>query len=240
MGKQNLIGQRFGKLVVKEKAPSRKGRGFWLCQCDCGNIKEIRTDALKEGKTQSCGCLHKEILYKNNKKELIGQIFGKLTVIAETDKRDPNTRGILWECQCDCGRKTIVSTSNLISNHTKSCGCMKSQGEYKITKILNENNIIFEREKTFSSCIFEDTKRKAKFDFYVDNKYIIEFDGVQHIKSSGSGWFTEEAHLKTIQHDLIKNQWCKENNILLIRIPYNYLNKLTLEDLVPETSKFLL
>ena len=54
------IGQKYGQLTVIEKAPSRNGRGYWLCQCDCGNKKEIRSDALKEGGTQSCGCLHKK------------------------------------------------------------------------------------------------------------------------------------------------------------------------------------
>ena len=42
------IGQKYGQLTVIEKAPSRNGRGYWLCQCDCGNKKEIRSDALKK------------------------------------------------------------------------------------------------------------------------------------------------------------------------------------------------
>ena len=35
----DLTGQRFGKLTVLKKAPSRNGKVYWLCQCDCGNIK---------------------------------------------------------------------------------------------------------------------------------------------------------------------------------------------------------
>jgi hypothetical protein len=37
----------------------------------------------------------------------------------------------------------------------------------------------------------------------------------------------------------MKNQWCLDNNILLIRIPYTHYNDLCLEDLLPETSKFI-
>jgi hypothetical protein len=53
----------------------------------------------------------------------------------------------------------------------QSCGCLKSIGEEKISKILTDNNIPFEREK-----IFNDFK-PYRYDFYVNNKYIIEYDG---------------------------------------------------------------
>ena len=55
----DLTGQRFGKLVALEKIskPSKNRKyTFWKCQCDCGNIKEIRTSSLVEGESQSCGC----------------------------------------------------------------------------------------------------------------------------------------------------------------------------------------
>ena len=42
------------------------------------------------------------------------------------------------------------------------------------------------------------------------------------------------------ERDTYKNQWCKENNIPLIRIPYTHLNDLCLEDLLLETSKFII
>jgi len=41
-------------------------------------------------------------------------------------------------------------------------------------------------------------------------------------------------------YDEIKNQWCKDNNIPLIRIPYWHLQDLTIDDLRPETSQFLI
>lgn len=53
----NLTGKRFGKLVALSKAPSRNGKTYWLCQCDCGKQKEIQTTHLTNSKTQSCGCL---------------------------------------------------------------------------------------------------------------------------------------------------------------------------------------
>ena len=53
----------------------------------------------------------------------------------------------------------------------------RSKGEETIKNILLKNNILFEQEKTFEDCRFPKTNRKARFDFFVENKYIIEFDG---------------------------------------------------------------
>lgn len=59
--RKNLIGKKFGKLVVIDYGKvTRKGakhiRYYYICKCDCGNIKQIREDALKSGQ-QSCGCI---------------------------------------------------------------------------------------------------------------------------------------------------------------------------------------
>jgi hypothetical protein len=57
---KNLLGERFGSLVVKEyltpviKGGQKKVR--WLCQCDCGNWKAVRGDLLRRGSATSCGC----------------------------------------------------------------------------------------------------------------------------------------------------------------------------------------
>ena len=60
----DITGKRFGKLVAISKAPSKNGKTYWLCQCDCGNQKEIQTNHLTSGATQSCGCLNDSINHK--------------------------------------------------------------------------------------------------------------------------------------------------------------------------------
>lgn len=53
----DLKDQIFGQLKVIEKAPSRNGKTYWLCEClACGNKKEVQTGHLKSGATKSCGC----------------------------------------------------------------------------------------------------------------------------------------------------------------------------------------
>ena len=97
---------------------------------------------------------------------------------------------------------TYVTTNSLTKGDTKSCGCIKSFGEEKISQLLRENNIFFEREKQFNNCRFPDTNKMARFDFYVNNEYIIEFDGKQHFEINN--FF--EQNLENIQeHDNFKN-----------------------------------
>ena len=64
----DITGQRFGKLVVLGKGESKgPGRTTWNCLCDCGNKKTIRGDALKGGRTTSCGsCLRNERVVKSS------------------------------------------------------------------------------------------------------------------------------------------------------------------------------
>ena len=53
----DLTGKRFGKLVVVERTDSKNRRTMFLCKCDCGNSKIVRSELLISGKTKSCGCL---------------------------------------------------------------------------------------------------------------------------------------------------------------------------------------
>ena len=113
---------------------------------------------------------------------------------------------------------------------TQSCGCLISKGEEKIATLLSQHNIPFEKQKTFESCRFPISGYLAKFDFFVNEKYIIEFDGIQHFESVL--FFKNNDYLTIKTRDDIKTQWCKENGIPLIRIPYTKLATLTLEDLI--------
>lgn len=53
---KNLIGCRFGRLVVIKRSTNRGGRVMWFCACDCGKEKSIKSSSLLEGRTKSCGC----------------------------------------------------------------------------------------------------------------------------------------------------------------------------------------
>lgn len=103
-------------------------------------------------------------------------------------------------------------------NQKQGCpSCRESKGENEISNILNELKIPFYRQHTFKECI---NKRALPFDFYLpDYNVCIEYDGEQHFtpveKFGGMESFTYITN-----NDEIKNKFCKENNITLLRISY--------------------
>lgn len=191
----SLIGQRVNHLTVIKQTELRTKDGsiLWECQCDCGKIINVPTTKLKNKTIKSCGCEGiKQFIERNHNKkiDLTGKTFGELTVLHEVEQRS-NDKQVMWLCQCSCGNSTIVRGADLRSGNTKSCGCKanKSYGEAKIQKLLTENNIIFEREKTFNDCRFIDTNHLARFDFYLPQyNTLIEYDGIQHFQE-GKGLF---------------------------------------------------
>lgn len=112
-----------------------------------------------------------------------------------------------------------------VSNHLTGQRCPKckqSKGEREIENFLIENNIEYETQKRFNNC---KNKRILPFDFYIPSiNLCIEYDGELHYKSVE--FFGGNKSLKkTLEHDVIKNKFCKENNINLIRISYlNFSN----------------
>lgn len=166
-----------------------------------------------------------------------------LIVIKRADKTD-SSKNVFWECECVCGKihpnPLIIRGDHLRNGDTRGCGNTFSKGEEQISKLLKENNIMFERQKSFESCIFPDTKRRGYFDFYINNQYLLEYDGELHFQYKNNGWNNEEEFNKTIQKDKYKNQWCIKNNVPLIRIPYTHLKELSIDDLKLETSKFII
>lgn len=100
----------------------------------------------------------------------------------------------------------------------------RSYGELEIARLLKYKKINFITQFKFDDCI--DIK-PLPFDFYF-NIYgydcVIEFDGLQHFKPID--YFGGEEAFKTGQkHDKIKNKYCKNNDIILIRIKYDALNR---------------
>ncbi len=116
--------------------------------------------------------------------------------------------------------------------HLKGSGCPRcrmSLGERKISSYLKEHNIIFETEKMFDGCR---NKLPLRFDFYIPSlNTCIEFDGRQHFEAED--FFGGDEGLKNLQlRDSIKDQYCKDKNIPILRISYRDMNKT--EDIIKE------
>lgn len=228
----NLIGKKFGRLTVIDRAPNKNKKVYWICQCECGATVRVRADQLTRGVTKSCGCLHKEVAVargKANFKNLTNQRFGKLTALYPLKKQD-NIK-YYWICQCDCGNVITVLGTSLTNGNTQSCGCIKSIGEANINKLLTSSNLKFIRQYHIQY-----NNKNYFYDFAILNENeqpirLIEFDGIQHFGRI-SGWFTEQRRQQLEESDRIKNNYALQYNIPLVRIPYQERDTITLEMLL--------
>ena len=119
--------------------------------------------------------------------------------------------------KCEHGHEFI---SNFNRVKYKGCGCPEcktSKGEQRIEEILIKYNLEYKKQHRFQDCRF---KYPLPFDFYLPKQNCcIEYDGEQHyVAIDHFGGY--EKLLETKRNDEIKNQYCKDNNINLIRIPY--------------------
>ena len=110
--------------------------------------------------------------------------------------------------------------------HLKGCGCplcQISKGEEKIKIFLDNKKIIYNKEHRFNNCRY---KQPLPFDFYLpDYNMCIEYDGEQHFKKYHK-WNDDLNFDIRIKRDQIKNDYCKNNNINLLRIKYTQFNKI--------------
>jgi len=96
--------------------------------------------------------------------------------------------------------------------------CKLSKGEKEIKNYLDTNNILYEQQKSFNNCKY---KKLLKFDFYLPTyNTCIEFNGEQHYKPF-KYFGGKESFDVTKTRDMIKDSYCKENNLNLIKIKYN-------------------
>ena len=222
--KYDLTGQTFGNLTAQYWI---KGKG-WHCKCKCGNETDVSTVYLRTGHTTSCGCLRGG---SKNRIDMSEFENDWVKVIGTEDK----IKGInpKWICQCKlCGRKFLMSGSHLRNYDLHSCGCIHSQGEQKIIKLLDSNKINYSKEYTFDDLVGVNGG-KLRFDFAVFDKsnklsHLIEFNGSQHYTKPAGKWGNNFEIL--CKHDKLKIDYCNKHNIELRIIKFD--QEFTIDDLI--------
>jgi hypothetical protein len=216
--KKDLTNMQFGKLTAIESIDlNPKGRNgkhaIWRCRCECGNFTEIASSDLKGGRIKSCGCL--------TRSDLTGQRSGLLTAIEPTNKR--KRENIIWLCRCDCGTIIEVRSSEFKNKSVQSCGCLKSKMELKTMKYLKQRKVIFKQQ-------FNLPGTKMRFDFMIldsnnNPKVAIECQGRQHMEPVNFNGISkrraEQKFVSQQKRDQLKRDWCAEQGIPLIEIPYD-------------------
>lgn len=118
--RNDLVGQRFGKLTVLSLCAGKPTA--WVCQCDCGSPPKpvLATGLTRRNKsTKSCGC-DQYGPTKQSSQIAVGSVFGDLEVIRLGEK---NKQGVYrWDCRCKCGRVISERGWTLLRGKRDSCG----------------------------------------------------------------------------------------------------------------------
>lgn len=212
MGKyKDITNQKFGKLTAKNYVGTDKHRNaVWQCVCDCGKEKTTTYASLKSGHCTSCGC--------KKRADLSGKIFGKLKVISKSNKRDHGK--IYWNCQCDCGNTTILSTSDIVLSKILSCGCLLKRKGKNNPKFLGHESIT---GKFISDIRTSAKKRKIDFDNNINAEYLWDLYLRQNKKCALSGIDIDFYNNKNASVDRIDSLkgYTKENIQLVDKIVNN-------------------
>lgn len=124
---------------------------------------------------------------------------------------------------CACGNDFYVDINHFVDGkyQCNECRFRQSAIAAKVELWLNQNHIVYSKEKKFDDC---KNKKPLPFDFYLDDfNACIEVDGVGHYRPVAFGGRKEEAqdiYEQRVQNDLIKTEYCKNNNIPLLRLPF--------------------
>lgn len=134
-----------------------------------------------------------------------------------------NNSHILFICPKHRDKGVQHSSWTNFKRCTNGCiHCSSSSGEIKIRKELTSLGYQFDEQYQMEGCV---SKRNLKFDFFIPKLNLaIEYDGQQHFEPvdfSGKGYESAlEIYHNTMMRDRIKNDFCANNNIRLLRIPY--------------------
>lgn len=114
--KYDLEGKKFGKLTVLHLDKVVNHSRYWLCQCECGNVKSIRAGHLLQGKIKGCGCLR---YHDKNEYRIVGDVAyvtmtGSDKSIMICDASDwEKLKDHVWNCACSGYATTCNRGSSL-------------------------------------------------------------------------------------------------------------------------------
>ena len=135
----DIINKVFNRLKVIKfmRRVTENGTQLYVkCYCTCKetdqNVVYVKSSELMSGRAKSCGCIQKEKASMSHYENLVGKIFGELTVLEECEERAKGQLR-LWKCLCSCGNIVYVRTGDLNYGHTTSCGHIRA----KNSKIAN-------------------------------------------------------------------------------------------------------
>jgi very-short-patch-repair endonuclease len=155
---------------------------------------------------------HEEFVNKINELDPSYKIIGKFTTM-HTKVKSYHEK---------CKSEYMIYPENFIYKGER-CPCEidynNSKNSIFIENLLNENKIKFTKEKSYDDL--KGKKFKLRFDFYLEEyNLLIEYDGQQHFDKNSFSSGKINKFENTRKNDLVKNEYCQNNKINLLRIPY--------------------
>ena len=216
----NIIKDKNSRLLNPEDYINMAKRNLkFICGC-CNNVYITSLDKFLHSNGVCRQCSYKIISQKNlmSTEDVISIVESKNNnqLLNPEEYIGSNDRNMKIKCG-SCGKVFIQSLNNYKrSNLTGKCpDCNEiSYGEYLSALHLDKYQVNYNRWHSFSDCR---DKQPLPFDFYLEKHNLcIEYDGAQHFYPK----FGIDNFVMTKLHDAMKNQYCKWNNIDLLRIPY--------------------
>ncbi len=189
----------------------------------CGHEWSVVPSSFLQG-TRCPICMHQSYIKTSEefKREVWDLVGDEYTVLG--DYKGCEVKILM--CHNNCGHKyNVVPRNFLIGRRCPNCSLPNNPNTEKhIAKLLESLNIKYKKQKTFSDCKNPKTGKSLRFDFGIYDKHdslfcLLEYDGMQHFKAIDY-FGGNEALNDTKYRDNVKNNYCKQNNIKLIRIPY--------------------
>lgn len=136
------------------------------------------------------------------RKDLLGQKFGKLTVIENMGIDDKGNT--LWKCKCDCGGEKITNTHSLSTKHTTSCGCLYPKAEDLTGKRFGRLKVVKRVADTFDKA----NRRYITWECLCDcGKTTYATTNNLHGKTTSCGCYLKEvAGKQTLKHGFRKTR----------------------------------
>ena len=178
-------------------------------------VKEIYSEPLEVDDARSNGNNRKYDSFITTHQNKCKYILNNLNVLLENETCN-STKELLWKCSI-CHISFIDSIKKITTQEYVRCHkCSRSKGSYKIYEILELYNISFKGEIIFDDLV---VKRNLRFDYglFKENEIValIEYDGEYH-----------DINRTTQEYDRIKDEYCKTNNIPLLRIHHTEIKYL--------------
>lgn len=220
---QSRVSKKHSHIQLIKYCGIQSSDSEWLCTKHNKHFHKVLSTMLR---TEESGC---DQCYKERMRDICGLPFDEFKNRLQLVHPELNIIGKYQSANspltfyCTMHKHSFQSTPVNVLKRTSCCPkSFKTYKEESVCQLLEDWGYVVERQKTFIGC---SDKNLLKFDCYLpDFNTVIEYDGENHFYpvKFGTQSFEDakEKHEYTLQHDKIKNEYCKKNNISIVRVPY--------------------